>query len=160
MEKNEQQNKVNLKQLPDENIMHQLEQPKIFFSRKSLGIFLIVIFLGILSGYFLATTSLNQKSGSKLVTIENAEMKTGKSVGSTDAKTFRDAAEGRLESGGINGEGTHKLIRPGGESQTVYLTSSVLDLSKYEGKNVRVWGETNAAKRAGWLMDAGRIEIL
>ena len=68
--------------------------------------------------------------------------------------------EGNLESGGINGEGTHKLIRPGGDSQTVYLTSSVLDLNQFVGKKVKVWGQTFSAKKAGWLMDVGRVEVL
>ena len=75
-------------------------------------------------------------------------------------KVLRDSAEGTLEGGGIDGEGTHKLIRPGGVSQTVYLTSSILDLEQYVGKKVKVWGEKFAAKKAGWLMDVGKVEVV
>ncbi len=87
-------------------------------------------------------------------------VKTDKVVGSTDTKTFRDSAEGVLEKGGLNGEGSHHLTRPGGESQTVYLTSSVIDLDQYTGKKVKVWGETFSAQKVGWLMDVGKIEVL
>ena len=117
----------------------------------------IIIILGVISGYFMATrrglqgvTGTSRTGGPESSTI----------VGSKDSKTFRDNAEGKLVSGGINGEGTHKLERPGGESQTVALTSSVLDLSQFEGKKVRVWGETFAAQSAGWLMDVGKVEVM
>ena len=60
----------------------------------------------------------------------------------------------------VNGEGTHKLIRDGGPSQTVYLISSVIDMSEFVGKKVQVWGETIDAQKAGWLMDVGRVKIL
>ena len=84
----------------------------------------------------------------------------GNIVGSTDEKTFKDTATGILRSGGLNGDGTHKLIREGGPSQTVYLTSSVVDLDQFVGKKVQVWGETNKGQKAAWLMDVGRIKII
>lgn len=84
----------------------------------------------------------------------------GKVIGLEDSATFRDSAQGKLEEGGINGEGTHHLVRDGGPSQNVYLTSSVIDLKQYVGKSVEVWGETIGAKSAGWLMDVGKIKIL
>ena len=77
-----------------------------------------------------------------------------------DVKTFRDRAEGTLKEGGIDSEGTHHLERPGGTSQSVYLTSSVVDLDQFIDKKVEVWGETIGAKKAGWLMDVGKIKIL
>lgn len=118
----------------------------------------LVVGVGVLTGYLLSQkqgeiTLLNKGGPPKMIKSERI-------VGSTDKKSFRDVAEGRLERGGIDGEGTHKLVRPGGESQNVYLTSSVIDLDAYVGKKVRVWGETFAAQKAGWLMDVGRIEIL
>ncbi len=67
---------------------------------------------------------------------------------------------GTLEKGGIDGEGTHKLIREGGESQTAYLTSSIIDLDPLVGKKVQVWGETFKGQKAGWLMDVGRVKVL
>jgi hypothetical protein len=33
-------------------------------------------------------------------------------------------------------------------------------LNEFVGKKVRVWGETHAGKKAGWLMDVGRVEAL
>ena len=85
---------------------------------------------------------------------------TATEVGSTDTKTFRDTAEGTLEKNGVNGEGTHKLIRPGGPSQTVYLVSSVVDLDQFDAKKIQVWGETIQAQKVGWLMDVGRVKII
>lgn len=70
-----------------------------------------------------------------------------------------DSAEGTLEEGGISGEGTHHLVRPGGASQTVYLTSTVIDLQSFVGKKVKVWGETISAKKAPWLMDVGKVKV-
>jgi hypothetical protein len=81
-------------------------------------------------------------------------------AGLADEKTFRDSAEGVLEEGGVNGEGTHHLTRAGGTSQNVYLTSTVIDLQSFVGKKVTVWGETISAKKAGWLMDVGKVKVI
>ncbi|MGB9707096.1 MAG: hypothetical protein ACPLXP_03430, partial [Microgenomates group bacterium] len=85
-----------------------------------------------------------------------------KEVGIKDVKTFRDYAFGRLKinDNGDIPEGSHKLIRPGGPSQTAYLTSSVVDLNQFLEKCVEVWGETFAGQKAAWLMDVGRVKIL
>lgn len=84
----------------------------------------------------------------------------GKEVGLEDTATFRDSAQGVVEKDGIDGEGTHHLVRDGGPSQYVYLTSSVVDLNQFVGKRVEVWGETIDARKAGWLMDVGRVKVL
>ena len=119
------------------------------------GVYAALILLGIGTGYLLA-----QKTGSQLnLGKKPSVIKTDKVVGSTDTKTFRDSAVGVIEKGGVDGEGTHKLIREGGPSQTAFLISSVIDLDEYVGKKVKVWGETFAAKKAAWLMDVGKIEI-
>jgi hypothetical protein len=81
-------------------------------------------------------------------------------LGSNDTKTFKDTAEGTLKTGGIDGEGAFHLERPGGDSQNVYMTSGTVDLSKLIDKKIKVWGQTQAAQHAGWLMDVGRIEVL
>ncbi len=65
-----------------------------------------------------------------------------------------------MEKGGLEGEGSHKLIRPGGDDQTVYLTSSIVDLDKFAGHKVKVWGETFSSQKAGWLMDVGKLKVL
>lgn len=90
---------------------------------------------------------------------QEGQVKTGDVFGVQDENTFKDSAQGYLEAGGIDGEGSHKLIRPGGVSQTVYLTSSITDLDKFIGMDVKIWGETFKGQKAGWLMDVGRIEI-
>lgn len=118
---------------------------------------LVIVFVGILSGYLLHTSG---KSISQKITSQSGGTDNSQKAGSANGQVFSDSTEGTLEAGSMGGEGTHKLIRPGGESQTVYLTSSVMDLSKYEGKKVRVWGQTFAAKKAGWLMDVGKVEVL
>lgn len=139
-------------------LMHRFGETRQIPPKKLIIFAVVVVVAGIFSGYGLtylvgrntsvATSSSDKTSGKKTI------------IGSADTKTFRDQAEGRLETGGINGEGTHKLLRSGGDSQTVYLTSSVLDLNEFVGKKVRVWGETHAGKKAGWLMDVGRVETL
>lgn len=77
-----------------------------------------------------------------------------------DTKTFRDFAEGTIQKKPTNSigyaEGSHLLVRTGGVP--VALTSSVVDLSQYEGKKVKVFGETQKALKEGWLMDVGKVE--
>jgi len=80
-----------------------------------------------------------------------------------DTRTFRDFAEGKIskkpdDKKGQSTEGTHLLIRDG--ATPVALTSSVVDLSQYENKKVKVYGETNKATGAGWFMDVGRVEVI
>jgi hypothetical protein len=81
-----------------------------------------------------------------------------------DTRTFRDFAEGKISKkpetkGKVDSsEGTHLLIRDG--ATPVALTSSVVDLSQYENKKVKVYGETNKATGAGWFMDVGRVEVI
>lgn len=73
----------------------------------------------------------------------------------------RDQAEGVIEKNDKfeeTAQGQWKLIRPGGESQTAYLTSSFLDLDEYIGKKVKVYGETLGSDKVGWLMDVAKVE--
>jgi hypothetical protein len=135
---------------------------KIMKSKTPLILFIILGLLGIATGYVFAQAI---GGGSVQVAGPNGQVTTtsvtkGQIYGSKDEKTFKDSAEGVLKKGGIDGEGAYHLERPGGDSQNVYLTSSVVDLSPFIGKKVKVWGETNAAQKAGWLMDVGRLQIL
>jgi hypothetical protein len=84
----------------------------------------------------------------------------GDVFGIKDDQTFKDSAEGYLAAGGADGEGSHSLLREGGVSQTVYLTSSITDLDKLVGMQVKVWGETFKGQKAGWLMDVGRVQVI
>ena len=115
----------------------------------------MIILGGVTTGYL-----LSQNKGLKITGLSGGTVNTGKEVGSADTQTFKDTATGVLEAGGLNGDGTHKLIREGGPSQTAYLTSSVIDLDQFVGKKVQVWGETQKGQKASWLMDVGRIKTL
>lgn len=134
-----------------------LNREKKTMKKVAICVYITLVVLGVGTGYLLSRSSArpNQET-----TGESKMVKTDKVEGVADTKNFKDSAEGTLEIGGINGEGTHKLIREGGPSQTAYLVSSVIDLDSYSGKKVKVWGETFAAKKAAWLMDVGKIEIL
>lgn len=105
------------------------------------------------------STPLSSGGGEIQQIAEEGRVKVGDVFGVDDANTFKDSAEGYLEIGGLDGEGSHKLLRPGGESQTVYLTSSITDLDTFDGMEVKVSGETFKGQKAGWLMDVGRIEV-
>ncbi|MBQ6450177.1 hypothetical protein IJJ08_04760 [bacterium] len=94
------------------------------------------------------------------VAEDASSIKKGDVFGSPNADDFVDSAQGYLQAGGMNGEGSHALLRTGGASQTVYLTSSVTDLDKFVGMDVRVWGETFSGQSVGWLMDVGRVEVI
>lgn len=134
-------------------------------SLRTAVIISLIIVAGIISGWGIAqatTTGLTTASGG-LKSSENvavAGVKTGDVVGVADEKSFRDNAEGVLVDGGIDGEGSHHIVRPGGPSQNVYLTSSIVDLNLFVNHKVKVWGETFSAQKAGWLMDVGRVQVL
>ena len=120
-----------------------------------------IVLLGVATGYFLQSSSGGSLGlGTTVSDGKDGEAEKGKTYGSDDKETFPDEAEGVLEEGGLDGEGSHKLVRPGGESQTAYLTSSTLDLDEFVGKKIKVWGQTNEAQKAGWFMDVGRVEVI
>jgi len=145
----------NLVQAPDSSG----EKPRIVKRVLPLLAILFVIGIGIFAGFFLSGRR-NSLSPGLSGTVPTEKIVKGSEFGSNDLSKFKDTATGVLESGGLDGEGTHNLIREGGPSQTVYLTSSVLDLDQFVGKKVQIWGETFQAQKAGWLMDVGRIKIL
>lgn|SRR3989344_2923333 len=119
----------------------------------------VIVLLGIGTGYFMASGK-QAGTDAKGITSFSVDEK-NKIVGLKDVNLDeKDQAEGTLVEGGINGEGTHHLKREGDESQNVYLTSSVINLDDYVDKKVRVWGDTFAAQKAGWLMDVVRLEEL
>lgn len=120
----------------------------------SIGVVLIIMF-GVLSGYVAAKMST---SGTVLSKGEDGKG-IAKTIGVADV-SGKDSAEGILRAGGIDSEGTHHLERPGGDSQNVYLTSSVVPLDDYIDKKIKVWGETFAGQTAGWLMDVIKLEVL
>lgn len=149
----------------EENLEEKLVQTEVL-PKKSwrsvllpTGVILLIILAGVGTGFLLV-----KKGGVKMLkSAGEAELIQGPNeVGIKDEKVFRDSAEGKLEinDGSLVEEGSHRLIRPGGESQTVYLSSSVVDLNQFTGRCVKVWGETFSAQKAGWLMDVGRVRKL
>ncbi len=132
----------------------------------TIGVILFVLLAGVASGFAVNTLSGSSAGlASPIVEqnktaqeVENA-VKVGAVFGVPDEKTFRDEVDGVLIKGGISGEGSHTLLREGGVSQNVYLTSSVVDLDQFENMKVKVWGETFKGQKAGWLMDVGRLEV-
>lgn len=119
----------------------------------------IVVGLGVGGGYYLANNGSLVANKPLQRDVAKADVKSGVTVG-TDSTDFKDSAEGTLEKGGVDGEGSHHLVRPGGDTQNVYLTSSIVDLSKFVGKKVKVWGQTFSAQKAGWFMDVGKLKVL
>nr|MBI5455672.1 hypothetical protein [Candidatus Levybacteria bacterium] len=147
----------------EQPLIHEFskETLKSSFTPKIIALLVGVVFLGVISGYFLASNNGSLPAGKIQTSLPNgATVSKGMVVGSNDIKTFKDIAEGVLKEGGIDGEGSFHLVRPGGESQNVYLTSSSVDLSKFIDKKIKVWGQTQKAQSAGWFMDVGRVEVL
>ena len=136
------------------------------FPKLMLIISLVAIAAGIATGY--GGYKLKSGEGSSLLpkpsdiqqVADEGQIEVGDVFGVKDEETFKDSAQGYLEIGGIDGEGSHKIIRKGGDSQTVYLTSSITDLDKFAGMEVKIWGETFKGQKAGWLMDVGRVEVI
>lgn len=117
-----------------------------------LGVLIFSLILGVLTGYLIAGKRTGAPGADQ---PKNPQQ---------DTRTFRDFAEGTLkkrpepQDPSEYVEGTHLLLRDG--TPPVALTSSVVDLSAYEGKKVKVYGETQKALQAGWLMDVGRVEVV
>lgn len=119
------------------------------------AVLVISIIAGIGTGYLLASSG---KSGQRIPLLDKTPEHAAE-----DAKTFRDFAEGKVtkkpdDKKSVYSQGTHLLVRDG--ATPVLLTSSVLDLSEYENKKVKIYGETNNLPGTGWFMDVGRVEVI
>ncbi len=141
------------------------------FKKIVLPIFIgvLMIGMGLGSGYGLAVanSSNNMIGGVGKITepnlkreVDKSDISKGTKVGIADESTFKDSADGLLKKGGLDGEGSHRLERPGGEDQTLYITSSVIDLDQFIDRKVKVWGETFNGQKVGWLMDVGKLEVI
>ena len=154
------------KQQPGKKIVHDFTEatPATTMNKSVLLAFAMFILLGIGTGFivsnFSGTSSSARSSSGDSIKANGVTVKKGDIIGSEDAGAFKDSAEGMLKEGGIEGEGAFHLERPGGVSQNVYLTSSVLDLTPFVGRKVKVWGATQTAQKAGWLMDVGRLQVI
>lgn len=123
-------------------------------------IVLLIVGAGVYSGLVLSSRG---KSVVKSTQVAENGQDVSPQVKESFAQTFKDDATGVIEKNDKldkYAQGTHRLVRPGGESQTAYLTSSVLDLDEFIGKKVKVFGETFGSTQVGWLMDVGKVEEL
>lgn len=118
------------------------------------------ICLGVLTGvmfgsdrYFRTKAVYTNESGQSLT------LSVDQQLGQSDKKSTRDTAIGLLVKSDNVSKGTHKLIR-GSDALTVFLISSVLDLSQFEGRGVQIWGETIQNKNVGWFMDVVKLKII
>lgn len=117
---------------------------------------IIALVLGTLTGYVVANKKITS-SNSLIPKVEEAPKSAQQ-----DTKLCRDFADGTIEARkapakeGEYAEGSHMLVKEG--SIPVALTSSVVDLSQYEGKKVRVTGETQKAIKEAWLMDVCKVD--
>ena len=145
----------------EDRVMEPVKKTKVIPMLITVG-----ILLGLGVGFYFAQKQLLLAGGPATMSGETQELtssttiKKGDVFGSEDEKTFRDQAEGILQAGGIDGEGSHHIERGENKTQWVYVTSSVVDLDLLVGNRVAVWGETNQGKKAGWLMDVGRLKVL
>jgi hypothetical protein len=119
---------------------------------------------GVLTGFgankLKSKTASNKDVELNAVAEDPNKISIGDIFGVQDESTFTDNTQGYVEKGGVNGEGSHRLLREGGTDKTVALTSSVTDLDQFVGMEIKIWGETNKAQQSGWFMDVGRVEVV
>lgn len=148
---NFQPNIPGLRKVPAKNLLAKIK-PAL-----PIIIAVVVVSFGVFTGLILSSRSKNANTAASASSFEEslpAEQK------QSFNQTFRDSAEGVIQKNDSDkyAQGAWKLIRPGGEDQTAYLTSSVIDLDAYIGKKVKVYGETFGSSQVGWLMDVGKVE--
>lgn len=140
--------------------------PAAASSKLFLFLSVLVVIGGVATGVGLSRLNAKENGGSgsssggPVQQVATGTIRNGDVFGSQEEKDFKDTAEGYLQIGGLEGEGSHRLLRDGGPSQNVYLTSSSTDLDRFEGMRVKVWGETFKGQKAGWLMDVGRVKVV
>src|SRR5258708_23835122 len=117
---------------------------------------IIVILVGLVIGFLVSSkksTSMNTGTKNSIVGVTATE------AGVKDPSTIKGVttATGTLKTGGIKGEGQYHLDRPGGPTQTVYLTSTTIDITPFVDKKVQVWGQTLASQNAPWRSEERRV---
>ena len=167
IEENQDSPNTIIENLDDDLVIEEKKQDKNKMTKKQKKKFIIFALIAIVAGTLTGYGSAQLRGKSNLdegnvaqVASEVETIKAGDFFGVTDKDTFSDNAQGYLEKGGVNGEGSHRLLREGGDSQTISLTSSVTDLDDFVGMEIKIWGETNKAQVAGWFMDVGRVEVI
>jgi len=132
-----------------------------FMKKIFLGLLSVLVILGgITTGYLLSNRLGGQNGGAKISSKSETVITENEAEAPNFNEEESDSAEGVLNVGTIEGEGTHYLDRGAGENKYVYLTSTVINLKNYVGKKVQVWGNTLAATNAPWLMDVQKIKVI
>ncbi|MDO8514893.1 MAG: hypothetical protein Q7S14_00170 [bacterium] len=131
---------------------------------KYIIIFGCVVLLGVVTGFGFSKIK-SAPGGGPVVNGQKVEVvNTPGEEGVKDMASFKnistETGELKINDGKITTEGSYILVRPGGVSQNIYLTSSVIDLEKYVGKKIQIWGETFKGQKAGWLMDVIKIKVV
>ena len=128
---------------------------------KTIALALLVVFAGIASGYGLSALRAPSASSN----LDPAQPPTDKTAVEIDTlygsqmEVFADVATGVVIKGGVEGEGSHRLLRPGGDTQTICLTSTVVDLDLFIDHEIEIWGETFDVQKCPWFMDVGRVKV-
>jgi len=139
--------------------MEPKKTAKFFAKIVPLLLIIVLIGAGIFTGLMLTSVNKSKASQGNVLSEENLAPE----IKENFSQTFKDEAEGIVEKNDDfekYAQGPWKLIRAGGESQTAYLTSSVMDLDEFIGKNVKVYGETFGSDQVSWLMDVGKVEVI
>ena len=139
--------------------MEPKKTAKFFAKIVPLLLIIVLIGAGIFTGLMLSSVNKSKASQGNVLSEENLAPE----IKENFSQTFKDEAEGIVEKNDDfekYAQGPWKLIRAGGESQTAYLTSSVMDLDEFIGKKVKVYGETFGSDQVSWLMDVGKVEVI
>ena len=139
--------------------MEPKKTAKFFAKIVPLLLIIVLIGAGIFTGLMLTSVNKSKASQGNVLSEENLAPE----IKENFSQTFKDEAEGIVEKNDDfekYAQGPWKLIRTGGESQTAYLTSSVMDLDEFIGKKVKVYGETFGSDQVSWLMDVGKVEVI
>lgn len=123
-----------------------------------IGGAIIVILVGLGVGFFVSSKRTSSLPKPKV--NGNSVVVSADEAGVSDVTNYKDNATGTLQKGGIKGEGTFHIDREGGPEHTVYLNSTTVDMNPFVGKKVQVWGQTQAAQFAPWLMDVVKIKTV
>jgi hypothetical protein len=122
-----------------------------------IGAAIVIVLVGLGIGWIVSSKKVSNTANlpkDSAVTVSQNE------AGVKDLTNYKDTATGTLQKGGLQGEGTYHLVREGGATHTVYLNSTVVDMSPFVGKKVQVWGQTQASHFTPWLMDVGKIQVV
>lgn len=125
-----------------------------------IGALVGIIFIGLAVGWFISSKRISPKTLS--TSTSNNMVNSPTEAGVKDPSIIKNVttATGTLQEGGIQGEGTFHLDRPGGKTQTVSLTSTSIDMSPFVGKKTQVWGLTQASQHSPWFMDVVKIKVV